>query len=756
MSLVFTSASLLACLLRTTTKQWFENPATVPADGSWDVLSYVTEDAIYLVHRTDEVDSPRIVFVSEDPNPLSGAHPSAWRHMLERVRRACLAAERHPLRLPPDWSEYHAGNLVTFFAGPHRECGDLRWIMQVNVANTKDICFWDLTSSDNQVRLENYKPDFQRLTTAVSAWRTAVNEVTKRFSALPAAVSVVQLEPIIDLEAMTFGSVVKHKRYSEWLRELTIDQTRFLIQDGHHAIKLRGPAGSGKTLALELKLLKELYQARDNNIDVRILFVTHSWAMAEQVDESLRRLDERGDLSSVDVLPLLSVPQLLAPREQVPTGVRLLGEDNLEGKRLQLERISLVLQAARSGDWLAFRTRASDAFRTRVESEFDSPEWNSLVWDLMNEFACVLSAHNIMPGVNAERKYLALQRTAWMMPLHNPAERLFVLRIYSEYVEALKHEAQLTSDQRINDFINYLETFAWNIRREKDGYDVIFVDELHLFSEQERLVFHYLTRSASQYPAIYMALDPRQAPNEVYAQIPMAPTATADSGEADRTLGPQVEVDLKIVHRFSPEILAFIRHINHKYPALDLGRGGDWKLELESVTSSLISGKPPVVVRYMTPETEVKGALARATALMQEHTDCTAAVLVIDPLRLDLYANEAASSGLSYCKIAGRDDIGQLQYRRRSLVVSAAEFVGGMQFDIVVLSGLFDTRLGNFHSGHQLRRLLSLLYLAASRARALVELHVCESDDGLPEVLSSAIANGTLLESSKLHDAGTA
>ena len=131
-------------------------------------------------------------------------------------------------------------------------------------------------------------------------------------------------------------------------------------------------------------------------------------------------------------------------------------------------------------------------------------------------------------------------------------------------------------------------------------------------------------------------------------------------------------------------------------------------------------------------------------------TSATTAILVLDPIRLDEYAAVANSIRVNYCKISGRDDIAQLRYRKRSLVVAAAEYVGGMQFDIVIVTGLFDVRLGGFQSGHQLRRLLSLLYLAVSRARSLVELHICETESGLPEVLSSAISNGTLWEAS--HD----
>jgi hypothetical protein len=148
----------------------------------------------------------------------------------------------------------------------------------------------------------------------------------------------------------------------------------------------------------------------------------------------------------------------------------------------------------------------------------------------------------------------------------------------------------------------------------------------------------------------------------------------------------------------------------------------------------------------MSANDEIQGAMARAESLLQSHTDSTAAVLVIDPMRLEQYLGCAQAAGISYCRIGGRDDIAQLGYRKRSLIVAGAEFTGGMQFDIVIVTGLFDVRLGTFQSGHQLRRLLSLLYLAVSRARRLVELHVCETDGGLPEVISSAVGNGALFE----------
>jgi hypothetical protein len=52
--------------------------------------------------------------------------------------------------------------------------------------------------------------------------------------------------------------------------------------------------------------------------------------------------------------------------------------------------------------------------------------------------------------------------------------------------------------------------------------------------------------------------------------------------------------------------------------------------------------------------------------------------------------------------------------------------------------------------GHQQRRLLSLLYLAISRATSAVEVHVNAEDGGVPDVLRSA-AEAKVVELEPLH-----
>jgi hypothetical protein len=421
--------------------------------------------------------------------------------------------------------------------------------------------------------------------------------------------------------------------------------------------------------------------------------------------------------------------------------LRLLGEDSLSGKLHQLRRLADIVEELRQGDWIRYKNSVSQGFARRVESPQQSVERNSLLWDLMLEFSSVLAAHGILPGINAERQYLAIPRAPWMMPLANDVEKQCVLRIYKQFIESLKSEGVLTSDQITSDFLNYLETFVWNIKRESEGYDLIFVDELHLFSEQERLVLHYLTRSADKYPVLFMALDPRQAPNEVYADFKTGAVAKGDSGEADRQLGDVDFVELEEVHRFTKEILALVRHIHSCYPALDLG--ADWRFDVAGmIGGSDGTGHKPRLFIHGSHDEETNSVLTRARELQRDlGKECRVAVILLDSLRL---AEVQESVGREFTIISSRDDVSQLQYTRRTIVLAGAEFVAGLQFSHVIVAGAPESASEYSTHAYQLRRFLSLLYLAVSRATTDVELHFNDESGELPEVLDMAVKRGVV------------
>jgi hypothetical protein len=708
---------------------------TVARDVQERVTHVDVEGISFFVHASDGTDARRIVLPHVATVKELEANRSLAETSLQRAHQMALVAERLPLRLNPGWSPYHYKSLAAFFAVP-RWVGALRWVAEVNPRGSRDVVLWELTSGSNPVELERYRPRHGEYDKAVALWDEALAQAGKRFARLHRTERA-GVSDTIDLAATSWGAVTGNRTYPAWLDRLTDDQKQFLEKPAKVSIRLRGPAGTGKTLLLELKALRELYKARAEARLIRILFATHSWAIAMQVDAALRQLDETGDVGDIEVLPLLAIAQALLPAERQGRGFDLLGEDNLSGKTLQLKEIDASLDRFVKGDWLAYASRCTPTFADRVTAAAGSPQRNAFVWDLMHEFASVLSAHGILPGVNAARQYLPLQRMPWMMPLETDGEKLAVLEIYSDFVNTLRGERLLSSDQLINDFLNYLETFAWNLRRLDDGYDIICVDELHLFNEQERLSLHYLSRDPDRYPLMFMALDPRQSPTEVYANAGIGAIAAGESGEAEAALGDVESVELKTIHRFSPEILRLVRHINDSFPGLDLGE--DWAFSGDDVeTTVAATGREPVVINHGTKREEIAAVFAAAAkAASSAGADDRVAIVLLDPLALKDYANHDGASR-NVTVIRGRDDVDALQYSRRSVVLSAAEYVAGLQFATVIVAGFpYDSnRTANL--GYLQRRLLSLLYVGVSRATTTVDVHVNAEDGGVPDVLASA------------------
>ena len=90
-----------------------------------------------------------------------------------------------------------------------------------------------------------------------------------------------------------------------------------------------------------------------------------------------------------------------------------------------------------------------------------------------------------------------------MPPFTTIADRAFVISIYRGFIENLIDRSAITTDQFVLDSIRVLETFTWRMRKETEGYDYIFVDELQLFDPQERSALELLGRSRRGVPFRY-------------------------------------------------------------------------------------------------------------------------------------------------------------------------------------------------------------------------------------------------------------
>ncbi|WP_157121543.1 hypothetical protein [Nocardia violaceofusca] len=714
-------------------------PSAIPTSTS--LFSWEGVGADYLLTNSDHASDQRIVVVRDSfisdpfvPDHLRDDRRAVLSRMAAFAERARTAG---PLTLPRAWRQYKHNNLMAFFAVPGRDTETTRWIAEVLTGDSSDVVFWDATTSDEKTRLEEFDATKPPNPLRNNEWIEAAGAATIHFQAAkrpqPSDVEIA----LPELER----AATQNWTYVQWMEAISADQRAFVLAPSDRSIRLRGPAGSGKTLTLTLKAVYELLKARESGEQIRILMVTHSWSLATEIADSTDAFG-LGSLHEIDAFPLLEIAAEISPGGNSDGSYKLIGDDSFSGKQAQLDEILDLLSDFVTGDWITYKADVTPSLRDRFDSP-DSDERLALAWDLLIEFGSVIGAAAIFPGAGSESRYFNLERASWMLPLSGRADMRVVFELYSRYMDSLDARGLWTSDQVLADLLNDLQKHSWNRSRRDQGYDLIFVDEFHLFNPLERQVLHYLSRDVTVYPRIFMALDPRQSPSEAFIGLASDGTRSSASLEAGDGLGEVTSFELNHVHRYTPQILRLVKHVHHEFPTLDLGR--DWNIDFSSVESARENGPVPTLVTAASrtgEETDV------VRAVQDRYQTGTIALAIVDTRQWSRFSELASlidqSQKYHVSTIAGRGDIEGLGYRKRGLVVGPAEYLAGLQFGTVLVAGIPDLSHGS-RTPSEITRLLSLLYLGISRAENDVRVFVNDDDGGVPEVLQRAIANSLVV-----------
>lgn len=700
------------------------------------------QDATFLISADDDVNVQRIVLNRCDsereryvPDALGGRRRDALSRMVNFAERA---RSRGALSLPRNWHQYKYKSFITFYAIHSGDEKSSRWIVESLPGERADVVFWLLTTSDNQVSLEEFEASTRTLPNWEDLWWSAHAESAEHFASLRASKKMADTE--VDL-ADPVPVAISSLSYYQWIEAISDDQRSFLEARTDRSIRLRGPAGSGKTLAVALKAVQEALSARELGEDLRVVVVTHSWSLATQIAELIDTFG-LGSFPEIDIFPLIEIAEAVSPQYVKDlSGVGLIGDDSYSSTRAQLDEIIELLSDFIQGDWITYRNAVGEGFRNRFEGG-DLDQIRALAWDLLIEFGSVIGAAAIFPGAGSELRYLQLPRAGWMLPLESKDEARVVFRLYTLYLESLDARSLVTTDQVLADFLSYLETHAWNRLRRAQGYDLIFVDEFHLFSPLERQVLHYLSKDTAHYPRVFMATDPRQSPSESFIGVAADQIMSSLAQKPDDNLGSIADFELSIVHRFSPQILDLIKHVHHEFPTLELGK--EWEIDFKSVESGQEDGHRPIIIRSGSRAAEEVDIVKAVQSL---YPSGRMALAVVDsrqwPRFSELAARLASTGKYNVSVISGRTEIEGVGYRSRGIVVGPAEYLAGLQFDSVLVAGVPDMR-AYAARGNERTRILSLLYLALSRARKQVKIFVNDDDGGAAEVLEHAAANGLL------------
>ena len=671
-----------------------------------------------------------LVIGSEALSHFDRLPPEDHASFFDRSVRFGLRSFDKSIALSPNAMPYREGSRSSVFASSN---SGLRILADESYAGSRNVYVFDLKAASGAQQLGEQEPDSQPYRKAVAELPTLL---AQKVAAPPS------VDDSIELDWQATGGVSKGFAYEEWIPLLSKDQRKFVEREVTGPLRVRGAAGTGKTLAMVMKALKLAKDGGDN--PDRILFLTHSWAIAGQIDEMIGSIGR--DIPAATLIEVYPLMEIARQRDYALVGRRPLGLDSESGKRRTMDVIAGLLDRFVAGDWMAYRSGCTKSFVARIEAEAASRERRNLTWDLLLEFGCVLAADGLQSRAADRERYLRIRRVGYMMQLENQTEKEAVFELWNAFLTYLHEEGFIATDQIVSDYLNELQTFYWEAKRRKDGYDYVFVDEMHLFNAQERLVFHNLLTDGNATPKVIMALDPRQSPREVFAEI------SDDRDQRNRSIYERaqlpnpVKIDFVEVYRYTEEIAELTRTILDSVPALDMN--DDWDLP----GSSSVSGHGPRPQYKVVADVHATFSTAIAFAKrLQGEARTNGGQVAILCMDYDRFARFHRAARGQYPKdvfgIASRDDVERLRFMKQRIVFSTPEYVAGLQFDTVILLDVNANLIPDgAYRGSAERRFLSELYLGMSRAERRLILIASRDCDGLTPYLLPQTENGLLEE----------
>lgn len=299
--------------------------------------------------------------------------------------------------------------------------------------------------------------------------------------------------------------------YWEWTAPdspLSPVQRKLLESDAmsRHPIRIIGPAGSGKTLLMQLLALRRLELAKRANRKAKVLYLVHNGKMAESVRHRFSTL-----LSTIDK-PLLDEDRVLTVKTLSQYGVDELGldasqiidPDAQQSKEFQLDTLREALSQAMRAH--ADTLKNSALFRELERNQALLPLFTLLV---MSEISTAIKGHGLSVD---ERRYVESERA--LSRLHGILtidERRVLYAAFKQYHGMMfDGYGVLDSDDVAISLLGKLRTPIWELKRRDLGFDHVFVDETQLFNENERRILPLLAKSTSPYVPIVLALDEAQ------------------------------------------------------------------------------------------------------------------------------------------------------------------------------------------------------------------------------------------------------
>ena len=540
---------------------------------------------------------------------------------------------------------------------------------------------------------------------------------------------------VMQTEHFSQRNEFKYLNYEQQIEQLTQSQKRIVCSEEMDApIRVEGPAGTGKTIALLLRTIRIMKKYEDNGKEIHVCFFTHSRSTAESVSLFLNKHINHTwlDYQNKQYLEIMTLQDYCVAFIGLKES-QIIDVDALDAKQYQLLLIQDVWMKLKEN---VFRTY--EPILSQRTCEFFSKENENKIL-LMLQFEFSVRIKGIAEG--ELDRYKKLEPTSNGIPLSNDHDKEFVFRIFREYQSVLEGQSVYDTDDIILEALARLNAPLWRRERMKMGVDYIFADEVHLFNLNEQQVFHFLTKDASlKRIPICFALD--------YAQfIGDRGTQYANYLENNIAKNMCLHQELKTIFRSSQKIAELCASITASGALLFGNFIHPYKI-CESYFTQAVEDKCAVPALIMCEnDYEMEERLLKEVKDMINTYKCDmneiAVIFFDEELMETQYVRKMGDYPVNY--ISGR----QCPMENKGIIVSAPDYVNGLEFKAVILVGVDggrvpQTSIQDISASFLKYIALNRLYIACSRAQYDIRILGVKSR-GVSSCLTHSIENKTLL-----------
>lgn len=523
--------------------------------------------------------------------------------------------------------------------------------------------------------------------------------------------------------------------YDDWMKHespLTSLQRDILGSDTilKQPLRIVGAAGTGKSLLMQLLVIKRLKEAEKVDMTLSILYVVHNSEMSHTITERFTSLGASKFLGENSSQKLI-VKTLFeyACEELRLDDTMIMDKDATQTKMFQRYTVAECIDEIFQEQPEVFEK--TDLLKKISES-----------YELRDVFADIVTSE-IGIGIkgrdlaNDKRKYVESERPFTRFHgILTRDEREFVFNIFIKYNNKVNNENNLLdSDDIAISFLGTLKTPLWGLRRKKLAFDFVFIDETQLFNQNERQIFRFLTKTYETHLPIVIALDEAQ---EI--------RGSSSAGFGMLGIEHLANETLPNVHRCTEEILKLAFFVIQRTTDLF---GSDFP-DFTSTTRTLVKPKSGFNVK---PLLIARNEFSLAHVIKKEISnlrkkDLRQIAVIVHPERYFKEIVRVLKTEKENITVAEKR--GELIDPKKPIIyLSRPDLIGGQEFDAVIVVGLehgVTPPLINGHAGLSEaleQQALREMYLSFTRAK--YNLTIINSGNSSPAaIICQAIEEGIL------------